>query len=120
MKLFLKPADILFGAVSVILIIVSLLMISDRGGTGANAVIKVKDSEYIYPLNKDRELLLTGVLGDAHLTIKDNYIEFNNSPCRDKICIHMGKAASDGDYLACLPNRIIVTVEGGEAGTTDR
>lgn len=120
MKLFLKPADILFGAVSVILIAVSLLMLSDRGGTEAKAVIKVKDSEYIYPLDKEREIVLTGMLGEAHLTIKDNHIQFVNSPCRDKICIHMGKAASDGDFLACLPNRIIVTVEGGEAGITDR
>lgn len=120
MKLFLKPADILFGAISVVLITVSFLMLSDIGGSEARAVIKVKDSEYVYPLDQNRDIVLEGVLGEAHLTVKDNHIQFVNSPCRDKICIHMGEAAVQGDYLACLPNRVIVTVEGGKVGNTDR
>ena len=81
--------------------------------------IKVKDTEYIYPLNQPRELEFEGVLDKAHLMIHDGCIEFVESPCRDKICIHMGQARKDGDFLACLPNRIIVTVEGGVHSDTD-
>ena len=117
MKLSFKPADFLFLAISVILIALSLIALSGNNEGTAKAVIKVKDAEYIYPLNQPRELEFEGVLDKAHLVIHDGCIEFVESPCRDKICIHMGQARQDGDFLACLPNRIIVTVEGGKSDT---
>ena len=117
MKLSFKPADFIFFAISVILIVLSLIALSGNSAGPAVAVIKVKDTEYIYPLNQPRELEFEGVLDKAHLVIHDGCIEFVESPCRDKICIHMGQARKDGDFLACLPNRIIVTVEGGKSDT---
>jgi len=117
MKLSFKPADLLFLALSVILIAMSLIALSGRSEGPAKAVIKVKDDEYIYPLNQNRELEFKGELDTAHLIIHDNCIEFVESPCRDKICIHMGQARKDGDFLACLPNRIIVTIVGGHSDT---
>ena len=117
MKLSFKPADFLFLAISVILIALSLIALSGRGVRTPKAVIKVKDTEYIYPLNQPRELEFEGVIDKAHLVIHDGCIEFVESPCRDKICIHMGQARKDGDFLACLPNRIIVTVGGGKSDT---
>ena len=117
MKLSFKPADFLFLAISVILIALSLIALSGNSAGPAVAVIKVKDAEYIYPLNQPRELEFEGVLDKAHLVIHDGCIEFVESPCRDKICIHMGQARKDRDFLACLPNRIIVTIEGGDSDT---
>ena len=119
MKFSIKPADFLFLAISVILIALSLIVLSGNSAGPAVAVIKVKDTEYIYPLNQPRELEFEGVLDKAHLIIHDGCIEFVESPCRDKICIHMGQAHKDGDFLACLPNRIIVTIEGGGDSDTD-
>ena len=118
MKLFLKPADFLFLALSAVLIVLSFLTMQGNNAPVAKAVIKVKNTEYIFPLNQPKELELEGELDKAHLVIHDGCIQFVESPCRDKICIHMGKARKDGDFLACLPNRIIVTVEGG-TGDTD-
>ena len=117
MKLSFKPADFLFLAISVILIALSLIALKGNDDPVAKAVIKVKDTEYIYPLNQPRELEFTGEIDKANLIIHDGCIEFVESPCRDKICIHMGQAREDGDFLACLPNRIIVTVEGGKSDT---
>jgi len=118
MKHSFKPADFLFLALSVILIALSLIALSgNSSGETAMAVIKVKDAEYIYPLNQPRELEFMGAIEKAHLVIHDGCIEFVESPCRDKICIHMGQARKEGDFLACLPNRIIVTVEGGKSDT---
>lgn len=117
MKFSFKPADFLFLAASVILIALSLLVLKGNNDPVAKAVIKVKDAEYIYPLNQSRELEFEGELDKAHLIIHDGCIEFVQSPCRDKVCIHMGQARKEGDFLACLPNRIIVTVEGGKVDT---
>ncbi|MBQ3319478.1 MAG: NusG domain II-containing protein [Spirochaetia bacterium] len=117
MKLSIKPADFLFFALSVILIAMSLIALSGNSEGTPMAVIRVKDTEYIYPLNQPRELEFMGELEKAHLVIHDGCIEFVDSPCRDKICIHMGQARKDGDFLACLPNRIIVTIVGGHSDT---
>jgi len=114
---FLKPADFIFITLSAALIAISVIQLTGDSSSEAKAVIKVKDTEYIYPLNQEQDLMFDGELGKSHIIIHDGCVEFESSPCRDKVCIKMGHGKEDGDFLACLPNRIIVTVQGGNRDT---
>ncbi|MCQ2604874.1 MAG: NusG domain II-containing protein [Spirochaetia bacterium] len=111
MKFRVKAADLIFIILSLALIAGSLLFIARHGNGTPRAIIKVRDTEYIYPLNMPQTLTFHGELGPATVIIRDNAVFFQESPCRDKICIHMGEGRKDGDFMACLPNRIIITVE---------
>lgn len=117
MKFIFKPADFLFIILSAALIAISIISLTGNSSPEAKAVIKVKDDEYIYPLNQEQDLFFDGELGKSHIIIHDGCVEFKESPCRDKVCIHMGQGRKDGDFMACLPNRIIVTVQGGKRDT---
>ncbi len=60
----------------------------------------------------DRIIAIEGPLGTTRLQIAGNRVRFISSPCHGKQCIHAGWLADAGDFAACLPNRISLTVLG--------
>lgn len=62
-------------------------------------------------LKKDQEFTVTGVHGESnHLIVKDGEIWCESASCPDKVCVRQGKQSQNGSTIACLPNRMIVTV----------
>lgn len=68
------------------------------------------------PLDTPREVDLAGPLGTTRLLITTDGARIAASPCVLKACMGMGPARRPGDLLACLPNRILVQIEGDRAG----
>lgn len=46
--------------------------------------------------------------------IKDNKIAFIRSDCPDKVCVHTGFLRHSGQSAACLPNRLLIRLRGGD------
>lgn len=121
----LTPCDILIALLFALAIVLSLGFAgvfgpawrsgtSGAGVRASRALISVDGTEYVYSLSEDRTITLTGAEGPAVLLIEDGTIRFEDSTCRDLTCVHMGKVGPDaGHFAACLPNRIIVTLEDG-------
>lgn len=87
-----------------------------EGGGEALLYIQNQSKVWIYPLSKELELDIPGPLGLTHVHIRDGAAFVESSPCRDKICIHMGKISRNGEWVACLPNRVFLRVQGKTAG----
>lgn len=64
------------------------------------------------PLAIDRTVTLTGPLGETVLEIRDGQACITSSPCPHKVCIGMGRIARQGELLACVPNELLVRIEG--------
>jgi hypothetical protein len=64
------------------------------------------------PLDEARQVDLAGPLGTTRLVITADGARITASPCALKACMGMGPARRPGDLLACLPNRILVEIEG--------
>jgi len=111
-----RPLDyvIIVGAIGVILAFSAFAL--DRSGPARSVEIRSDDGEFVYPLNEDRVLHIHGPLGESHIVIEDGTVRFEDSPCRDKICVAAGALGTSGEWTACLPNRVFITVTGG----TDR
>jgi hypothetical protein len=88
-------------------------------GVGSRALIQAERGDFVYSLDQEMDLTIEGPLGPSQLRIDDGGIHFVSSPCRDKICIAGGHISAKGQWVACLPNRIFVRVEGGEASEVD-
>lgn len=91
-----------------------------RAPAGARLVVE-RGGAVIFtaPLDRDREVRVSGDLGESLLRIKDGRVSFREAPCRNRVCIGMGAAGSGGDLLACVPNGLLVRIEGeapGEGG----
>ena len=41
-----------------------------------------------------------------------------SSTCKNQICVEHGKISLKGDSIVCLPNRVVVEIE-GEGGEAD-
>lgn len=81
--------------------------------------VTVSDGErilFVAPLNQSRTVDLPGPLGLTTLEIGPEGARIVASPCTLKLCMGMGPAHRPGDLLACLPNRILVQIEGEMAG----
>ena len=82
--------------------------------SGEQAVVIV-DGEIVarYPLNRDGIYVLND--GSNTLAIQDGFAWMQEADCPDHICMLLGKINMSGQMITCLPNKLIVTIEGGEA-----
>ena len=76
--------------------------------------------------NKEKEKKISQLLwerrsclnnGTNTLVIEDRAAWMEDALCPDHICVDMGKIRYSGQSIVCLPNRVVVSIEGvsGEA-----
>ena len=70
-----------------------------------------------HPLNADGTFPLNG--GSNILVIRDGQAWLSEADCPDKLCVKQGRIHYSGQVITCLPNRLTVTVEGGESDGVD-
>ena len=70
-----------------------------------------------YPLSKSGTFPLNG--GTNILVVENGEAWVTEANCPDKICMAMGKISRNGEFIACLPNRLLIVVEGGEKSSVD-
>jgi hypothetical protein len=82
-------------------------------------VIEASGSTWIYPLDVDRREPVHGPLGDTIVVIKAGKAFVEDSPCKNKLCVHMPPISAPGQWIACLPNGVFLRVEGKQERETD-
>ena len=95
---------------------VLLLLVIRRGETskpvsGPVAVVTLNGEEAgRYPLSEEGSFSLNG--GSNLLIVSGGEAWVSEANCPDKVCMGMGKISRNGEFIACLPNRLLVVVEG--------
>lgn len=92
----------------------SLWVVVDREPGGQVVIYRGEEVAYVGPLSHDRLLNIHGPLGDTRVEIEAGRVRVLRSPCPRKICISLGQVWKSGDLLACVPNRVVVRIEGEE------
>jgi hypothetical protein len=82
--------------------------------SGKEVEITGGSSSARYDLGADRTVLVEGPMGKTRVVIGGGQVWVDESPCRDKICVQMGKKRRAGEQIICLPNRVVVEVIGDE------
>lgn len=113
LKLKMRPGDWLVLTIG-ILLVVGLSLRLAQGGGEAQVRIDGAEESWIYPLDADVEVEVLGPLGETHVHIHDGAVYVSESPCNQKICIAAGSISSPGTFIACLPNQVLVRIEGVE------
>jgi hypothetical protein len=84
------------------------------GRSGAPEVhVRGPGEEWIFPLEADRVEEVSGPLGLTVVAIRRGEARVLSSPCVEKICVKSGAISRPGQWIACLPNRVIVDIRGG-------
>ena len=79
---------------------------------GGEAVIEASGAKWLYPLDADRLERIPGPHGDTLVEIRSGAVRVVDSPCPDKLCVHAGAISRPGQWIACLPNRVLVRIGG--------
>jgi hypothetical protein len=116
----LKPLDWAAAVLSVAVFAVALALTAAGAGGEAVVVIDAPGQSWAYPLKADVELDVPGPLGATHVAIHEGSVAVTDSPCTNKICIAMGHIAHAGAWVACLPNRVFVRIEGRGSAEVDK
>lgn len=73
-----------------------------------NHLVKIVDlserSDFHFRIDENENVLF-------HV-FEDGSISFEESNCKDKICVNSGKHKKVGDTAACLPNKIVLKIVG--------
>ena len=63
-------------------------------------------------LYQEQTLDIVGKLGTSVISVNNGRIRFINSPCTTKQCIHQGWLSHAGEFAACLPNEVSISIAG--------
>jgi hypothetical protein len=96
--------------------VVSMLLLA-KDSQGKRVVVE-QDGRVVFtaPLNIDRIVPLKGPIGETVLSIRNGRARIISSDCPLKICMGMGEVEHAGELLACVPNHLLVHIEGDAEG----
>ena len=94
-----------------LLLTASFLMLPWSEGSSESVRIQCEDGIYIYPLSQDRTVTVRGPAGNTVGKIESGSVSIIWSDCPNRTCMS-GSVSRYPGTLVCLPNRVIVTVEG--------
>jgi hypothetical protein len=119
-RLRLRPLDAAAVLLALALFLVSLTLTVAQNAERKIVRIQGAGDEWVYPLDAEVEVDVPGPLGLTHVNISEGSVWVSESPCTEKICIATGAVSRAGAWIACLPNRVFVQVEGVADGEVDQ
>lgn len=135
-----KSAEFILTAVLILTAVISLALILIPGKEKAKSVTVISGGQTVKTIDMtglSGEMILTVFPGTAdrpprvsegvaltdepHNTIRiaEAGVCIIDSDCRERICISQGVVSTPGVPLVCLPNRLIVVINGEKEGSVD-
>lgn len=103
-----KLGDILIVA----LIVITAFFMIPKKSKGCTAVLEISgDTIKIFNLSKDTEYTFENEYKST-IVVKDGKISVKSSNCPDNTCVHSGTISHNGELICCLPNQMLIRIEG--------
>ncbi|MBN1352496.1 NusG domain II-containing protein [candidate division KSB1 bacterium] len=91
----------------------SMLLMSAFSTPGSFVVIDAAGNQhYRYRLAENRTITCEGPVGKSVIQIQDGAVSVQTSDCPQKICVKSGAIQKCGQLIVCVPNKIIIKIEG--------
>lgn len=104
----IKKGDI---ALVCLLILVCIFWFLPKGEKGDLKAEIFLDGEMVHSVNlseltEDKTVTVEG----CEILLQSDGVQFLHSECSDKLCEKRGKMTSSGDAMACVPERVVVSL----------
>jgi hypothetical protein len=83
------------------------------GAAQAAVTLKGGGGQWEFPLDAAEILTVPGPLGDTVVELRDRRVRILSSPCANQTCVAAGAIGAHGQWIACLPNQVLVSISGG-------
>lgn len=110
-KLGVTKGDIIL-IVCVVFLIFALFLSSFMGESSDLRAEIYLDGEKVYEITLgeiEKDYILS--VGNCELSIEKDGVSFISSMCRDKLCVKKGKLTKKGDAMACVPEKVVVSLK---------
>jgi hypothetical protein len=107
-----RPLDLVIVLAAAAAVAYSASLAYGPGKGRVQVAILGRDGEWVYPLSTDREVSIAGPLGDTRILIRGKSVRIEDSPCPNKTCVASGAISEPNQWIACLPNKVLVRIEG--------
>ena len=107
-----KIIDIFLIIIVLAIAVYSGFSIYGNQGRALSLVIEAPSGDWIYDLKTDRTVKIPGPLGDTTVEIAGGKARILDSPCPNMTCVAAAPLSRQGDWSACLPNKVILRVQG--------
>lgn len=77
-------------------------------------MVQTQGERYAYSMGKNMRLEFSGPCGKSIIIIENEEAWFEHSDCENRVCVESGKISRPNQWAACLPNGIIIYIEGEE------
>jgi len=112
MKIRIKILDITIILLSVCLVLFSAYRAYVKPENTVRVLIRGQDREWTFPLEANETVSVKGTLGDTVVRINEGRAWIESSPCDNQTCVGMGPVHRQGQWALCLPNKVMLFIEG--------
>lgn len=85
----------------------------DNAGSEVSVWVAGKETLRL-PLSENRRVAIRGALGTSFVQIDAGRARVLDSPGPRKLCVRAGWLSRSGESAICLPNQVVVRIEGGQ------
>ena len=95
---------------------ISLLFWIRANGNNAQVIIEADQKMVgIYDLNSSpQKITVKGILGPSKIEIQEGRVRMISSCCPHKTCVKTGWITHQGQFICCVPNRILIRISGNK------
>ena len=114
----LKPLDFFIIGISSVATAFSAFAVYGDSRDAGQVIVQGEGAAWVFPLDAEEKISVPGPLGETVVEIRGGRSRVLASPCANQTCVAAGHLDRQGQWIACLPNRVFVYIEGtgdGEA-----
>lgn len=113
LKDIFRKSDIILIVLLLIIGTISSIAVSLSGTVGKRVTIEASGKPYgTYSLNTNKKIVVKNNGNSNTVVIKDGSVSITSSTCRNKVCVNHAPINKEGESIICLPNKVIVKIEG--------
>ena len=113
LKKYITKADIILLVVLVVVGIASSVYFAVSRSAGERVIIESDGELYArYSLNEDQRIEVKNGNKVNIVVIEGGEVYVEEASCKNQVCVDTGRIDQAGESIICLPNKLVVRIEG--------
>jgi hypothetical protein len=108
----LKPLDFFIIGISSVLTAALAFAVYGHSCDAGQVIVRGESRTWVFPLDAEEQVAVPGPLGETVVEISGGRSRVLSSPCANQTCVAAGHLNRQGQWTACLPNKVFVYIEG--------
>ena len=108
----IKIFDIVIILVVAMLAFFSVYIVYLKPQGKMQVLIRGQNGEWTFPIEAEETIVVSGPIGNTIIKLQNNFAWVDTSPCDNQNCVAAGIVFRHGQWTACLPNNILLMIQG--------